>query len=732
MKEKLNILLNSTLGSYSQIFFSNNKIFSLILIFISFFDIWAGVFGLTAVLFTNSIALIFSFNKYNIKTGYYGFNSLLVGLGVGLVFVPTYKLLIIVFLLSALTLFLCIAIEGILTKYSLPFLSIPFLFSIWIILLASMEMTRLGLVVRTISVTTSIFSFDIPYINSMISFLDTNLLFCSLKIYFLSLGSIFFQYNILAGIFISIGLLIYSRIGFSLSLIGFYSAFLFYHFIGVEITNLSYDYIGFNFILTAIALGGFFIVPSKYSYLWVAILLPIVVLLTISLNKIFFNFQLSIYSLPFNIMVILFVYILNLRLTPQSKLINKFTQFYSPEKNLYFHINNMTRFKGLLYNSLSLPFFGKWTVSQAHDGKYTHKEEWRHAWDFNIVNDEDKQYKASGSFLDDYYCYNKSVLSPANGVVQDIVDRIPDNLLGEKNTNNNWGNSIVIKHNDYLFTQISHIKTNSFKVSKGDNVKKGQILAVCGNSGHSPFPHIHFQIQATPFIGSHTLKYPISNFIIHTEDKFEYKDFEYPVNKQVISNIQPNIIIKRALNFIPGQQIICQIIKNDLQEKIKSKEYIWIVQIDIYKNTYLHCEETNSYAYYKSENNVFKFTSYIGSKKNLLYYFYLAYQKVQYGYYDKMTVNDMLPVNLFFSKKLLFFQDFIAPFYIFLKSRYKIRYANIDNELVPKQIKIKSSISNYIFKRQIKQVKFDITLHKTTKSKIVATENNKQIEFDII
>ena len=732
MKEKLNILLSSTLGSYSQIFFSNNKIFSVILILISFFDIWAGVFGIIAVLLTNTLALVFSFNKYNIKTGYYGFNSLLVGLGVGLLFVPTFKLLIIIFLLSVLTLFLCIALEGILTKYSLPFLSIPFLISIWIILLAGREMTRLGLVVRDIEVVTSIFSFEIPFINVLISYLDSFPLLFSLKIYFLSLGSIFFQYNILAGILISIGLLVYSRIGFSLSLIGFYSAYLFYYLIGADITHLSYDYIGFNFILTAIALGGFFIISSKYSYLWVVILLPIVVLLTISLNHIFSNLQLSIYSLPFNIIVILFVYILNLRLSRQNKLINKFTQFYSPEKNLYFHINNITRFKGLYFNSLSLPFFGKWSISQAHNGKFTHKEEWKEAWDFNIIDEKKKQFKSLGTSLMDYYCFNKSVICPADGVVQDIIDKIPDNPLGEIDTINNWGNSIVIKHNDFLFTQISHIKSNSFKVGKGDNVKKGQIIAVCGNSGRSPFPHIHFQIQATPFIGSQTLKYPISNYIVYSKDKFEYKDFDYPKLNQIISNIQPNIIIKRALDFIPGQQIICRIIKNDLQEKIKAHEYVWIVKIDMYKNKYLYCEKTNSYAYYELKNNVFKFTSYVGSKNNLIYYFYLAYQKVQLGFYKKLTVSDILPVNLFFSKRLLFFQDFIAPFYIYLKSRYKIRYTSIDDDLVPQKIKLKSSITNYIFRKKIKQVNFDITLNKKTKSKIIVSDNNKLLEFDVI
>ena len=97
-----------------------------------------------------------------------------------------------------------------------------------------------------------------------------------------------------------------------------------------------------------------------------------------------------------------------------------------------------------------------------------------------------------------------------------------------------------------------------------------------------------------------------------------------------------------------------------------------------------------------------------------------------------MTVNDLLPVNLFFSKKLLFFQDFIAPFYIYLKSRYKVRYINVDDDLIPQKIKLKSSISNFIFNKKTKQVDFDITLHKKNISKIIVKENYKITEFDII
>ena len=103
-------------------------------------------------------------------------------------------------------------------------------------------------------------------------------------------------------------------------------------------------------------------------------------------------------------------------------------------------------------------------------------------------------------------------MAPADGIVQEIIDHIDDNEIGKNNTAQNWGNTIVIKHAEGLYTKLSHLKKNSFKTSKGAYVKRGDIVASCGNSGRSPEPHLHMQVQATPYIGSKTLNYPLAYF----------------------------------------------------------------------------------------------------------------------------------------------------------------------------------------------------------------------------
>ena len=50
----------------------------------------------------------------------------------------------------------------------------------------------------------------------------------------------------------------------------------------------------------------------------------------------------------------------------------------------------------------------------------------------------------------------------------------------------------------------AHFKQNSIKVKKGMQVKAGTLLGLCGNSGHSSEPHLHFHVQNTDDLFSGT------------------------------------------------------------------------------------------------------------------------------------------------------------------------------------------------------------------------------------
>ena len=53
LKREIGVYVEGCLNSYSQIFFSKNKLFALLLLIISLFDIKAGVSGLIAIFIGN-------------------------------------------------------------------------------------------------------------------------------------------------------------------------------------------------------------------------------------------------------------------------------------------------------------------------------------------------------------------------------------------------------------------------------------------------------------------------------------------------------------------------------------------------------------------------------------------------------------------------------------------------------------------------------------------------------
>ena len=73
------------------------------------------------------------------------------------------------------------------------------------------------------------------------------------------------------------------------------------------------------------------------------------------------------------------------------------------------------------------------------------------------------------------------ILSPADGVVSAI------------NTSDGLGLSLVINHSYGLQTEYGHL--SKVLVSRGQAVKRGQNIALMGNTGRSTGPHLHYEVH---------------------------------------------------------------------------------------------------------------------------------------------------------------------------------------------------------------------------------------------
>ncbi|MFM9448176.1 M23 family metallopeptidase [Streptomyces acidiscabies] len=63
-----------------------------------------------------------------------------------------------------------------------------------------------------------------------------------------------------------------------------------------------------------------------------------------------------------------------------------------------------------------------------------------------------------------------------------------------------YGNAIVIKHANGLYSQYAHLSRVDVKV--GQTVSTGQRIGLSGSTGNSTGPHLHFEIRTTANYGS--------------------------------------------------------------------------------------------------------------------------------------------------------------------------------------------------------------------------------------
>ena len=189
-------ILPAVLNSYSVIFFFNNRVLALILFSVTCFNIVAGISGLISVIVAVLVANSMGFDKNILRQGVYSFNALLTGICIGTFFEPGLVFAVILLLAALLSLILSIAIGGWLGKYGLPFLSIPFVLSFWIVLLPSSQLENLGLTQRNVFWMNEIYSVGGKHLLDFFQTIDNLPLSRMVSIYFRSLSSILFQDNL--------------------------------------------------------------------------------------------------------------------------------------------------------------------------------------------------------------------------------------------------------------------------------------------------------------------------------------------------------------------------------------------------------------------------------------------------------------------------------------------------------------------------------------------------------
>ncbi len=653
----MSFYLDSIFYSYAQIFFSNRRWFGIAALLITMIDPQVGLLGLMGVSIANALAIYLNFDKEKIHKGFYGFNPLLIAAAIGFFFELTPFLLGIVIVFVLLTFFLSAALEHLMANvFNLPGLSLPFILSLYVFLIF-------------ISNFNTVYYKDLSFFHTeAVAFLPEYI-----NVFLKSFALILLQSSSVAGLAFLIIVLLFSRVMFVNTIFAFAVNFIILHLLFQNVSESLMILTSFNAILTAFALGGSMIIISKKTIPLLFITLLFIIIFTVFFEKLLGENMLPVLVLPFNFVVLSTIYSLKFR-QENTDLTLLYFNPGSPEENYYYHQNRITRFEGFKYLFPELPFWGEWKVSQGFNGQYTHKNDWRYAWDFVIEGDNKKEYENDGNVCEDYFCFDTPVIAPLDGTVVNVIDNINDNKIGEVNIKQNFGNTIVIDHGEGLFSALSHLKKKSITVKEGDKIKKGDIIARCGNSGRSPYPHLHFQFQLTDKIGDKTYKFPFSHFIHRNNGNLGMRSFTFPEENTYVRNIETHKIIRKAFDFKLGDEYTFKYSLNG-----KSGKEHWEVKVDIFNNLYIE-NDKGSILYIYLSDKVFYSTNYIGKKDSVLYFFYLNVISVPFGYYEKLNWYDKYPISITVKSFVRYLSEFILLFSQQISSEAELNWTELDDQ----------------------------------------------------
>lgn len=128
----------------------------------------------------------------------------------------------------------------------------------------------------------------------------------------------------------------------------------------------------------------------------------------------------------------------------------------------------------------------------------------RYAMALTKLDDKGARHSGDGAALEQFYCYGQPVFAPYDATVVRAVDEVNDNKPGKAKAERGYsGNHVVLKLGPEEFFFVFYLKRGSIAVKEGDQVKAGQKLGECGNSGISDYPQVQFHFQ-------NSAEYPLS------------------------------------------------------------------------------------------------------------------------------------------------------------------------------------------------------------------------------
>jgi urea transporter len=353
--------VDTTLVAYAQILLSRSRVAGLLLFVATASDPRSLVFGALCLMVAAGVVRLLSIDGPAID-GPYGYNALLLGLGVAHTYGATPRTIVLAIALAVT----CVIVTAFFCSWfgrtgGLPVLSLPF---VLVFTLALGAAPYLGLVPLLESPQTAS---ETPFFSVLSG-----------------LGAIVFVPQPFAGLLVVAALIVHSRIA---TLLAAMACALSCGFVwAAAVPSQLVPLLVMNAVLSAMALGGIWFIPSAASFAVAAASAVVCLLISTGLFAPLAQLGIPLLVLPFNVAVVVVLAAMRQRGRDERPKAVDFAPG-SPEENLLYFQSNIQRRLGPKKVSFQLPFRGAWTCTQGNSGAITHKGLWRYAYDFEVIDD---------------------------------------------------------------------------------------------------------------------------------------------------------------------------------------------------------------------------------------------------------------------------------------------------------------------------------------------------------
>jgi urea transporter len=619
---------------YAQILFSRSPAVGLLLLLATATSPRAFVFGVLGVTAATATALLLDIEFDAVLDGSYGYNALLVGLGVGQTFAGAAPPVFATVVAAVASVFVTAALRAFLgASVNLPVLSLPFIV-VYHLTLGSAAFA--GLTEAAPAAFASPLAAALP---------------AQVVLFVKSLGALFFLPRFEAGLLVLLALLVHSRISALLAAAS--SALL--ALLDAQVLSLpagAVEGLGYNVILTGISLGAVWFVPSLSSVALALLGALVCTLVSIGTLAMLGRLGAPALILPFNITVLLLLAAMRRRTHDQAP---RSVDFISgtPEQNLSYFRTRRARFQRQHPVAFRMPFRGRWVCTQAVDGALTHRGPWRHAFDFEARGEDGRLFHGDGAKVEDYHAHRLPVLAAAAGTVVQVESSVEDNPAGAINVEQNWGNHVLVHHAPGLYSLVAHLAKGTVKVKKGEVVQEGDVLGLCGNSGRSAQPHVHFHLQGTAVVGEATLPCRFSDVVIEREGRERVELSFEPRQGDVTRNIEPDDDLAAYFTWSYGD--VWTFHDGRSEERVAC-------DLDVLGSFLLRSLDREATLYFGKGEGFFTTHDAVGDTVSVLYALRAALSRVPLEGSESLSWVDTLPARDFRAWPVRVLADFFSPF----------------------------------------------------------------------